>query len=192
MTGRGRYPPTGMVTMTATFDDPPYKYWMYLVINEYLEDVAKIDSLVQVILNFGKLLGDKGNVVIPMKGAYLETRKQVLELEWESNVFKQLKETEDPYLIIIGSKLKDFVPLLHRFIVLFFKDGVSDPVQYIQILKEISEEIKSDRNIFKWKDGKDQNQPQGNLLRRIYDAIEIKPGAFGFSVDLKKLLLKME
>jgi hypothetical protein len=66
-----------------------------------------------------------------------------------------------------------------------FPEAISRPTQYVEVLDEIASEIKSGRDIFEWKNRsrKDKGVPQ-----RLLEAIEAKPGAFGFSIDLKKLL----
>jgi hypothetical protein len=45
--------------------------------------------------------------------------------------------------------------------------------------------IKKKEDIFEWKS---EGKKGTGLFAQLIDAIEMKPGAFGFSVDLKKLL----
>ena len=164
---------------------PARKYWMYLAISEYFENVRPLDDFVQILINFGETLEDKAKVTLPLRGAYSRTRRSILRLSWDHDTWEDLDRTKDPYLLVLPKPLSSFKPAEDQFIIMRFSEAISRPTQYVEVLDKIASEIKSGRDIFEWKNRprKDKGFPQ-----RLLEAIEAKPGAFGFSIDLKKLL----
>lgn len=176
---------------TDDYVSDEYQYWMYLVINAYLEDFASIDPLIKLLRNFGKDLQDKALISLPLKGAYAKTRREVLNLPWSYKIWGELDRTSNPYLLITCTPLANFYPAIDKYIIMHFPEAISNVAQYIELLNEIAEEIKADNDIFKWKQRKARQRIAGSTLKRVLESIEAKPGMFGFSVDLKKLLVGM-
>jgi hypothetical protein len=168
-----------------------YRYLMYLVLNEYLEDFEPIVPLIKLLRNFGRILQDKAMITLPMKGAYGKTRQAVLKLPWNYKTWEELDRTHNPYLLITCTPLANLDPVKDKFIIMHFSEATSNVAQYADVLDEIAKEIKCDKDIFKWKQMKARQQIRGRTLKRVLESVEAKPGAFGFSVDLKKLLIGM-
>ena len=179
-------PRYGLTSVTGGYPTSPmYSYWMYLVISEYFENLRQIGDFVQLIINFGNNLADKANVNVPLTGSYSTTRRDVLRLPWNRETWEELDRAKDPFLLITRKPFSSFKPLSDEFITIRFPEAFSNAAQYVEILDEIARQIKSGANLFQWRN---RNRKSVGFHQRIFEAIEAKPGAFGFSVDLKKLL----
>ncbi|MBD1862336.1 MULTISPECIES: hypothetical protein [Trichocoleus] len=181
----------GNLTYTDSFENSFHqKYWMYLVVHELYEGLTSVDSFVTLIANFGKALGDKAEVVLPLKSAYKETRRSVTKKIWQPETAEDLAKTQDIYMLVISKCLSLFDPEKgDKFLLLRFPGAESNPFQYIEILKSLEEEIHQNNNIFAWYCRRLNSQAKNDVAERIVSSVEAKPGIFGFSIDLKQLIL---
>jgi len=88
----------------SRYDDPPYKYAMYLVVSELLEDYEPFKNLIQLLENFEKLVSDKVHVIIPARQSFRVTRLYVLGLDWDAHMRKQLEQVNRPFLLIMRTR----------------------------------------------------------------------------------------
>ena len=109
-------------------------------------------------------------------------------MAWDTATKEDLTENKNPYLLITRKPLRDFSPVTDEFIILNFPEALDNSKQYIELFDEIAREISAGRNIFEWNRSKSRKQIAGRLLKRLVESVEMKPGALGFSIDLKKLL----
>lgn len=167
---------------------PKNKFWFYLVINEYYEDISLLDPFLQLIVNFGKTLGDKAEVNIPIKSAYSKIRREVLMCLWDHKLWEEFDKTKEIYFLVLQIPLSSFQPHMHKSIIIDFPSAINNPMQYVAFLNELAIELKNDSNIFDWYSNEWKPNSVNKLLRKIYNAIEVKPGFLGFTIDLKKLL----
>jgi hypothetical protein len=158
---------------------------MYFVISEDFEDYKPVENIISLLKNFARSLGEKAEVITPTRGHYKETHRQVTELSWPKYVKREIDAQVGPFLLVLDRKLVKFEPLKDKFILLKFPDAFRDPEIYIPLLNEMKKRIKKKEDIFEWKS---EGKKGTGLFAQLIDAIEMKPGAFGFSVDLKKLL----
>jgi hypothetical protein len=173
------------------FDESNVKYWMYLVIHKLFEAFTPIDPFIQLISNFGDSAGEKAMVTIPYNTSYSITRQEILSVDWDNDVREKIKKM-DVFLLILDIPFYCsnycFNPSKDKFIIMDFPEAAKNPLQYIYILDEIADEIKRGTDIFEWHSKEWKPIPSNKILKHIYKAIEAKPGIFGFSIDLKKLL----
>lgn len=162
------------------------KYWIYVVINEYYEGLILQDSFIQLMINFGTSLGDTAKVIVPLKGHYCQTRRSVLNLSWDENTWEQLDRATDIYMLITPYPLASFRPKNHKFILMWLPDATLNATQYINAMKSIAKEITTGNDIFEWH--LQQTSKKNKFIKLLSSSIEAKPGLFGFSIDLKKLL----
>jgi hypothetical protein len=178
--------PNGRAILEDYWENEFTDYRMYLVLHGYFEDYAPLEPFIQIVINFGRKLGEKATMIVPMKGAYDSTRCSVLGLSWEPEMRQELDRTRDPYILVIRKPLSAFRPDEDEYIIMQFPEAISNTSKYIEILDEIWREINAGNDIFAWK-LESRTKVTGKFLQRLFEAIEAKPGVFGFSINLKRL-----
>jgi hypothetical protein len=80
---------------------------------------------------------------------------------------------------------------LHNLLVIPLKPFCKGEADFVRAVEGIFSDLREGRALsdFRVAEHDPRNKPPGPLGRRIVDAIELKPGAFGLSVDVKALLL---
>lgn len=171
------------------YDEPDYIYWMYLVISEFYEDYPAIDPLLYLFTNFGKKVSNRANVITPERGAFGCTRDEVLSRPWDSRTQNELEDVRIPALLVIEKPFKQFTPVSDRFAVLRLTEAFGEVEQYATLFSRLALEINAGHDLFNWLQTSARKQLPGKLLRRLSESVEIKPGAFGLSIDVKRLLI---
>jgi hypothetical protein len=175
--------------MRGRFDDPDYSYWMYLVISEFLQNYGPLEDFIQLVSNFARVVDGRANVVIPFPDAYGGTRKYVLYQSWDSATRSELQNTLHPYILVLRTPLAIIDAKKDEFIILKFPEALAYSERYLELFTEIAEEILAGKDLFEWKNAEHRKEVAGKILSRITEAVSIKPGILGFSIDIKKLLV---
>lgn len=168
-----------------------FPYSMYLVLNEYFDGYEPLEHFTRIVKNFGKKLGKEALVAVPMKGSYGTLRRDVLGLAWEPRIGQELERIKYPYILVTRKPLAYFVPDQDEYIIMRFPEATYDSneiLKYVEVLDEIATEINKGADIFEWRHAKARKRIAGKMLGRLYEAVEAKPGIYGFSIDLKKLI----
>lgn len=124
-------------------------------------------------------------MIIPLKGTFLKNKDAIQKLNWDDKTYEYLQSTKDIYFLVISTKIDNFDPMNDKYILIKFPEALTQPTKYVDVLNEIAQEIKSGSDIFEWCNNK--NKTSSKLLSKLFNSIEMKPGMFGFTIDLKTI-----
>ena len=85
---------------------------------------------------------------------------------------------------VIQKDFDEFDPQNDRYALIDFKEYKGDNNSYIDVLQDIEATVKAGNDLFEWWETKAKRS--SSYFDRFLDAIELKPGVYGFSFDLKK------
>ena len=173
----------------SRFDDHHCEYWMYLVINEFLQNYRPLEDFIQLVSNFGRVVDERANVVIPFNDRYRETRNYVLNQSWNSATKTELQSTLHPYILVLRTPLARIDTEKDELIILKFPEALAYSERYVELFSEIADEILKGNDLFEWRHAKHRKEVAGKILNRVAESVSIKPGMLGFSIDIKKLLI---
>jgi hypothetical protein len=173
-----------------SYSDEPEKtkYWIYVVINEIYEDFAPIEPFKQLAANFGKKFDDTVKVALPIKSKYKSTRESILKKNWTADFKSVLEMTDQPYWLILKESVRQFDPQKDEHAFLWFSEATENPAQYSRIMCRIENHVRANKDLISWANHHNNKKKYKSALERLYSAVELKPGAFGFCVDLKALV----
>ena len=168
------------------------KYWVYVVLNEIYEDFDDVEQFKRLVLNFGKKFDDTVKIVLPIKSRYEKTRRSVLKKAWNDKTRTVLEHTQDPYWLVLRESLRRFQPSRDEFGLIWFPDAINHPAQYLPMFGRMEKQIKHGKDLLNWVKHHNRRTKYQLAFNKLYSSLELKPGAFGFAIDLKALLASEE
>lgn len=154
----------------------------FLLHEDYIEAQRGLsERLQQEIERLARNMGEFGAVVAPFAGDVERTRKHILDKPWSDGERDKLRRT--PALLMIDQDFAAFDPREHRYVILHLNDGDDgDAALFRSLLQKLVDALP------------DENSDPFELIsaamreREVQEAvemIELKPGVFGLSIDLK-------
>ncbi len=172
---------TDAMYITTTYLGAPigsFQYLMFLLTEDYIEAQAKLkDELGPVLEIFAKRLGSNAAVVRPFAGHEEGTRVEIMNLSWNAQQRDELMHT--PGLLILDRQLGEFDPSRHEWGLVNLR-GTLQSVR--ELFKELEDFISQDKNLF----DEVRRMDSRSRLEAASKVFELKPGAFGFSINLKQ------
>lgn len=155
----------------------------FLLHEDYIEAQSGLSSqLQQEIERFARNAGAFGAVVKPFDGDVERTRQHVLDKPWPKGEIEKVRRT--PALLMIDQDFAAFDPREHRYVVLHLNDGEDGDAQLLRSLLQKLVAALPDENSDPFEiisqSLRDEN------VRNASEMIELKPGVFGVSIDLKR------
>lgn len=162
-----------------------YRCLFFLVIEDYIEEQLAFSREFDLHLErFARNLGDAAVLVRPFKGDIEQAHADVLGKPWTKPENNRIART--PGLLMINVGFDEFDPQEHSWLHISFgnqRDAIGHPAEAAAVLKQLATVVtKNNVDLF----DRAQAVVKKHELRKLGDLFEAKPGAFGFSVDLKK------
>ena len=155
----------------------------YMLFQDYLEREHGLSKQISDELErFARNLGDAGSVIFPFPGDTETTHVSVLDKPWSQSQRNCIAQT--PAMLMIDRDFNEFDPRVHQFALFPLAEGSSpNASQFRALFQAIIESVNSDDiNPFTVVE-----KHQNRILRSTaFEAIELKPGFQGMSLDLKK------
>ncbi len=162
-----------------------YDYLFFLVTDAYWLQSGGSNSLNYILEEtFTRRLGRHGAVVSSFSDNVEENYQRVLAKEWPPKVKEVLQNPSDPKLLIIATDFDEFDPQGHRFALVDFREYRGDTEAFIDVLRAMEQVVTNGEDLFSW--WETRASKSDSLLEREREAIELKPGIWGFSFDLRK------
>lgn len=178
------YPRGSSVLSTEIVKQWRPKIWIHLVINEIYEDIDSIGQFKQLVHNFGKMVPDDVLVVLPENGTYAQYRKSLNSFPWIEEIRQDIHGIREPFFLLTTAHPSHFNVENDECTVIPFSKAVQNPIVYDDFLRQLAEAINTGSNIFNWIEKRERMK----FIKKLEEVIEAKPGAFGFSIDLKTLI----
>lgn len=167
-------------------------YLFFYLTEDYIEDQVRLQEQLQPLLQeFGRNLFDKGAIVQAFSKEVTNTKKEVVD-KWKQqedlhDVVFFSNEKHTPGLLIIDKDFSEFNPHKNQWLYVSFRDYIDDFGQVKifdlkQLLDTFVEICNNGKNIFE--EAKEYIRKQEAV--NAHKVIEIKPGIFGISFDIKE------
>jgi len=160
----------------------------FLLHEDYIEAQRGLpDKVNQELERFSRNMGKFGALVKPFNGDVEHTRASVLDKPWTNKELNIVSKT--PSLLMIDQDFDEFDPRTHRWIVLNLDGEQGDPAKFRSLIQKVLDAIPdADEDPFKFI----EKAIKESEVDDFSEVFQIKPGAFGMSLDLKLAWKKLK
>jgi len=153
----------------------------FLLHEDYIEAQSGLSSKVrQEIERFARNMKGFGAVVAPFAGDAEKTRQHVLDKPWTTGVRDRIHRT--PAMLMIDQDFDQFDPRIHRYVILHLDGEEGDAELFRSLLQKLVEALPNlNSDPFKLI----SDAIREHEVAEATQMIELKPGVFGVSIDLK-------
>ncbi|MEX0597308.1 MAG: hypothetical protein WD512_12510 [Candidatus Paceibacterota bacterium] len=167
-------------------------YLLFYITEEYIENQEKLRRQLNPLLEaLGRSLGDKGAVVKAFDSEIAVANKELSERfdqEFTRDIIISIEDRmEKPGLLILNSDIKSFDTKKNSWLYISFREYLDDfgnlKIYNVQELFDtIKNAIVKEENLF----DKARQHLRKEKAISAHKIVELKPGAFGISLDLKE------
>lgn len=153
-----------------------------LLFEDYIEAQSGLSQELKLeIERFARNMANFGAVVTPFTGDAEETHASVGDKHWSPRERELLHNT--PAMLMIAEDFDAFDPRAHSWVLFHFgRHSDQDAGQFRSLLQKISDAVASqDGNPFELV----REALRRQRIRAASKAIELRPGVFGISIDLR-------
>jgi hypothetical protein len=137
--------------------------------------------------DFGKALGKDGRVVRIYPEHADANLARTANLSWPDGLGTQIRETTDPFLLIIGVDRAKFDPTNDDWAIIWLSDHDHDKLyQLFTTLARITRDEKGD--LFGYLEREARKRKAKRVGKKFADVVELKPSFFGITLNLNALL----
>jgi hypothetical protein len=159
-----------------------FDFYFTVLVDDYFERSSQGQAILRLIREvFAPGLKERGAVFDFFSSARPDQQRRVLEKEWPEDALATLVSPE-PKLLLTDRLLANFNPAEHRYA---FVHLPADEQSALTSLRDLAVMIAHGDDPFVFMKQRADDEP--SLWRRVFHAVEAKPGAFGFAIDLKDL-----
>ena len=133
---------------------------------------------------FGADLGIKGQVIKAFERFAHETTEQLLAKSWPNEIKHKLKSSPDPIMLIINNDFDSFNPKEDIQTMTWFENYFRDPQYIYKLFRVLSRKTRNDENLFEYI----KSLTSKEKFKKWLKYIELKPGAFGISINGNAIL----
>ena len=133
---------------------------------------------------FGADLGLKATVVQAYTKKEYATFDEVKDKAWPKNVQERFEVEQDPFMLVINRDFTVFEPNEHPWSIIWFSGFFDNPEKIPRFLAGLARKVEGGEDLFDYL--KSLERKEG--LQKLVDHVEIKPGIYGVSVDIKAVL----
>ena len=171
------------VTSFIPIEADEQKYLFFLVTwNDFVTPIT--EELLKHREAFGEALGLHGSVIQAYRSATRKTFQDVVRKDWPPKVADRMNSEQDPFMLVIGEDFKKFEPKIHRWSLVWFSDFWKKKDSIWRVFAALAQKVKRGENFFDYLEGVSRKQKYAAISKYI----EIKPGLYGTSVDVKAIL----
>jgi hypothetical protein len=163
-------------------------YLFFYLTEDYVEAQTKLrEQLTPLLTEFGRNLLDKGAIVKAFDKDISSVGKEVAEKFDQDYTREKIVKYRQPGLLIVNCDFETFNPKKNDWLYISFRDFIEDNgAVKVFSLKELLDTLTticlSDQNLFE--EALDYMQKKSAF--NAQEIIELKPGIFGISFDLKE------
>ena len=134
--------------------------------------------------SFGEALGLRGSVIQAYRSARGDTYQEVVQKDWPQQVSERMNSEQDSFMLVIGEDFNKFDPKIHQWSLVWFSDFWKQTDSIWRVFAALAQKVRRGDDIFDYLEGVSRKQKYATLSKYI----EIKPGLFGTSIDVKAIL----
>lgn len=167
-------------------------YLMFYITEDYVEQQVRLKEQLNPLLEeLGRDLLDKGAVVKAfdrdIKSANEELTEQFDQEFTRDIIISFDNRMEKPGLLILNSDIQSFDPKSHKWLYISFREfldeyGVVKIYKMKELFDILSTAVKEGKDLFRLA----ENHIKKDKAVSAHKMIELKPGIFGISLDLKE------
>ena len=171
------------VTSFIPIETGKQKYLFFLVTwNDFVTPIT--EELMKHREAFGEALGLHGSVIQAYRSATGKTYQEVLFKDWPTKITERMQSEQDPFMLVIGEDFKGFNPKTHRWSLVWFSDFWKKKNSIWRVFAALAQKVRIDEDIFNYLEGVSRKQKYAAISKYI----EIKPGLYGTSIDVKSII----
>lgn len=169
-------------------------YLFFYLTEDYIQEQTELRKRIDPLLEgFGRQLLDKGALVKAFDKDISSTKEEVID-KWKQQenlhdivFFKDNKHT--PGLLMVNKDFEEFNPKDDQWLYISFRDFMDDfgnfkIFELQQLLTTFAEICNSDKDLFE----EAKSYIRKNEAVEAHKILEIKPGIFGISLDVKEAI----
>lgn len=162
----------------------PSRYLFFIVNwNDYSNSIT--ESLEKNIATFGRDLGLQGTVIQAYENAKAQTFEEIKEKgNWPYDVHARFDSELYPFMVLINTDFATFDPENNEWAIVWFSDFSENPNSISEIFASLIRKMQRGDSLFNYFNSLTRKK----AAKKFIGYFEMKPGIFGFSVDIKAML----
>lgn len=158
----------------------------------YITSWSDFDTTISEVLNknwekFGESLGGKGKIIKPYDSASNRVFEEIFSKAWDSKISKRMQEEQDPFMIVTKVGFEKFDPNEDEWAIIWFSDFSNSPEDIPYTLRSMAITSKENNDLIEYLNKESAKKEMASYA----EVVELKPGLFGCSIDLKKAAKKI-
>lgn len=117
----------------------------------------------------------------------METFDEVMKKPWPKDIANRMSNEPYPFMLAMEDDFDKFGPARHRWRVVWFSDLPDRPQDLWRVFSAIARKVQRDEDLFDYLKGISRKAK----YQAFSNCIEIKPGIFGISVDVRAIMEEM-
>lgn len=163
------------------------KYLFFLLTEDYIQSQVRImESIEPLLIKLSAEIGQTAALVRPFKNFESDTLGDVMRKKWPDGEREKIAVTSG--ILVIDKNFDSFDPCENKWLHISIRDliSASGDVQIFELNNLITVLIHACRegNLLDFQDLKLNSKKRS--VKELFDMVELKPGLFGLSIDLKK------
>jgi len=166
-------------------------YLFFYLTEDYVQQQETLKNQLEPLLEeFGRNLLDKGAIVKAF-GRDVENTNQEIKNKWEQTDYRDVvffnEDNQMPGLLLIDTDFNEFNPKSDQWLFISLRDYMNEfgQVRIFELqslLKALADICNSEQNLF----DEAKSYIRKNESKEAHKILELKPGVFGMSIDLKE------
>ncbi|MCP3872890.1 MAG: hypothetical protein GY699_07015 [Desulfobacteraceae bacterium] len=136
---------------------------------------------------FGEALGQNGKIIKPYDSASYSVFEEILSKDWDSKISERMREEQDPFMIVTKVGFENFDPNEDEWVIIWFSEFSNSPEDIPYTLRSMAKTSKENDDLIEYLNKESAKKEMASYA----EVIELKPGLFGCSIDLKKAAKKL-
>ena len=136
---------------------------------------------------FGEALGQSGKIIKPYDSANHIVFEQILAKGWPEKISRRIREEQDPFMIVTKIGFEEFDPNKDKWTIIWFSEFLDSPEDIPYTLKSMAAIARDRDDLIEYLNRESAKKEMSDYA----ELIELKPGLFGCSIDLKKAVKKI-
>lgn len=158
----------------------------------YITSWSDFQTTIAEVLNhnwekFGEALGQQGKIIKPYDSANHRIFDEILSKPWSAKISDRMRSENDPFMIVTKVSFAEFNPSEDEWAIIWFSEFLKSPEDIPYTLKSMAVLSREEGDLIEYLNKASRTKEMASYA----DVLELKPGIFGCSIDLKMAVKKL-
>ena len=162
------------------------RYLFYITSwNDFQTEIS--DALDENWEKFGEALGQDGKIIKPYDSASYRVYEEIQSKSWDEKTLDRMRQEQDPFMLVVTVDFESFDPNENQWAIIWFSEFQDSPEDIPYTLKNMAKIARESDDLISYLKEESSKKEMADYA----EIVELKPGIFGCSIDLKKAAKKL-